>query len=195
MDDPPVSLSLLRSSATLPSPWYRSGFLQSNDDWNLQWVVVRLSGAGAGAATAELARGVGNRFVRLTHAAPAVAIAPTTVGGPAGHFERISFEIATGPTTWRQQRRHRQIADRHRRGPTGNSSQAPSRFILEGHSTHNVSVSLSNALSLDQIVASLDAGSIPQLEAFARAIQAAVPDDVLGDPHLSTPDRDREFTT
>ncbi len=186
MDDPTrQSVSVALISHITISLESHPGFLQSNDDWNLQWVVVRLSGAGAGAATAELARGVGNPFVRLTHAAPAVAIAPTTVGGPAGHFERISFEIATGSDDLRGN----SVATARLQTGTGAvlqeiplKRQADSSW--KDNSTHNVSVSLSNALSLDQIVASLDAGSIPQLEAFARAIQAAVPDDVLGDPHL-----------
>lgn len=177
-----ASVALIRNiSITLES---HPNFFQSNDDWNLQWVVVRVSRVGA-AGDAELARGVGNPLARLTHTSPTVTISPTVVGGPPGRFSSISFEIATGTDDLRGN----SVATAHLLAGNGAVIQEiplkrQADASWDDRSVHTVSEILHNVLPLDQIIAALDAGSIDQLKAFAREIQVATPDSVLGDPHL-----------
>ncbi len=155
--------------------------IQSNDDWNLQWVVVRLLNK---TSTAERARGVGHPFVRLTNAAPTVALAPTTPGGPSGSFSQISFEIATGSDDLRGN----SVATARLQISSGAVMQEiplkrQSEPSWDNSSIHKITVDLSNGLLIDQIIAALDAGNIQQLEAFAQEVRVAVPEDVLGNPN------------
>ncbi|MGB6686561.1 MAG: DUF4157 domain-containing protein [Terracidiphilus sp.] len=160
------------------------GFLQGSDDWNVQWVVVRLSNSGAGAA--ELLRAVGTPMVRLTHAAPSVALTPTTPGGPVGTFNQITFEIATGSDDLRGN----SVATAKLLTSAGAELQqiklkAQADPAWDKNSTHTVNTPLAFKMPPDdQIFAALQAGDPKQVEAFAKEIQVAVPGDKLGDPKL-----------
>jgi hypothetical protein len=160
------------------------GFLQGSDDWNVQWVVVRLSNSGAGSA--ELLRAVGNPRVRLTLAAPAIALTPATPGGPVGIFNQITFEIATGSDDLRSN----SVATAKLVTSTGAQLQAielkkQSDQSWDKNSIHTVSKPLTFAVPPDdQVFAALEAGDVKRVEAFAKKIQVAIPGEKLGDPKL-----------
>jgi len=70
-----------------------NGFAETDDNWNVQSVVITLSNSGAGPM--EIINVAGDPFVRLTGSQPSVTLTPLPVG-PPGTFNEIQFVITTG---------------------------------------------------------------------------------------------------
>lgn len=85
-----TAASIARIAITLTS---HNGFGESDDNWNVQSVVVTLSNGGGGAI--QLMSSSGDPLARLTGSAPTVMLTPPATG-PAGTFNEIQFTIGTG---------------------------------------------------------------------------------------------------
>ncbi len=161
-----------------------AGFFQSSDDWNMQSIVVRLLMGGA--PKAEIVNQSGAPLVRLTKSAPTISLAASAPPGVTGPFDQIQFGIVTGSDDLR-----------------GNSTAVATLFTASGftlarlalkqrtdpawdeNSTHVPTFNLALALSPDaEMFKALEAGSPQQMEEFAKEIQIAFPQDLLGDPAL-----------
>jgi microsomal dipeptidase-like Zn-dependent dipeptidase len=70
-----------------------NGFGESDDNWNVQSVVVTLLNNGGGAR--QLANSSGNPLARLTGGAPSFTVTPLPTA-PPGSFNQIQFTIGTG---------------------------------------------------------------------------------------------------
>ena len=75
-----------------------NSMFETNDNWNVQSVMVTLSHNGAGQTA--LVRGMGNPLARLTGSQPSLTLTPQHSGppasGPTGTFNQIEFVIGTG---------------------------------------------------------------------------------------------------
>ena len=70
-----------------------NGFGESDDNWNVQSVVINLSNNGAGQI--QLLSDAGNPLKRLTGSDPSLTVTPPPAA-PAGTFNQIQFIIGTG---------------------------------------------------------------------------------------------------
>jgi microsomal dipeptidase-like Zn-dependent dipeptidase len=66
---------------------------ESNDNWNVQSVLIKLLNNGTGAT--ELVNSAGNPLARLTGSQPSLNLQPE-VKAPAGSYNQVQFVIATG---------------------------------------------------------------------------------------------------
>jgi microsomal dipeptidase-like Zn-dependent dipeptidase len=70
-----------------------NSFAETDDNWNIEGVVVKLMNNGANAT--ELVNSSGNPLARLTGSGPSVTLHPQPAA-PPGSFNQIQFVIATG---------------------------------------------------------------------------------------------------
>jgi hypothetical protein len=119
---------------------------ETDDNWNVQSVVVTLSNGGSGPM--EFINDSGTPFVRLTGSQPTITLTPLPVG-PPGTFDEIQFVITTGGDDLRGD----SSATATLLAPSGATLQviplkAQNQPSWDNNSTHTVSHSLSSPLGL-----------------------------------------------
>jgi len=126
-----------------------NSLFETDDNWNVQSVVVKLSNGGSGPV--EIINVSGTPFVRLTGSQPTVTLTPLPVG-PAGTFNEIQFVITTEGDDLR--------GDSSATAKLLNASGATMQTITlksqseagwGNNSTHTVSVPLSSPVGLFRI--------------------------------------------
>ncbi|MGA8222941.1 MAG: PQQ-binding-like beta-propeller repeat protein, partial [Candidatus Acidiferrales bacterium] len=123
-----------------------NGFLETDDNWNVETVVVTLSNGGSGPL--EIINVAGDPFVRLTGSQPSVTLTPLPTG-PPGTFNEIQFVITTGGDDLRGD----SSATATLLAPNGSTPQvitlkSQSQSGWGNNSTHTVTHSLKSPLAL-----------------------------------------------
>jgi hypothetical protein len=126
-----------------------NSFPETDDNWNVQSVVIKLSNGGTGSV--EIVNVSGTPFIRLTGSQPTVTLTPLPVG-PAGTFNEIQFVITTGGDDLRGD----SSATAKLLNASGGAMQtitlkSQSQAAWGNNSTHNVSAPLSSPIRLFEI--------------------------------------------